>query len=194
MIDPDRPEWPRRYTAAELEAIANSIGERNLHALAVGKVQEAVEAYQWGNLEDARIFPSSTNKGRRKTLKHIIDLCEQEAPSEEIELEMNELDALASQLLGAVDPTDRRKVKSAAEVALRRFPERGPDPKRAQLNFVGDLICIYSCATGKRPGRWVHDGEGGEFRDFVRAALEPFKATQGCEADMKVALKRSKHA
>jgi hypothetical protein len=187
-------EWPRCYTHVEFEAIAKSIGQGNLHVRTVDKLQEAVAAYQWGSLVDDRSFPSSTNKGRRKSLKHIIALCEQKAPSEEIELELNGLDALASQFLGTVDPTDRRRVKSAVEGALKRIPKQGPDPKRARLHFIEDLICIYSRATGKRPGRSVHDGEGGEFRHFVRAALEPFKATQGCEADIKVALNRSKHA
>jgi hypothetical protein len=189
-------EWPRRSTQVELEAIAKSIRQNNLDPVAVERLQEAVEAYQWGGLVDGRIFPSSTNKGRRKSLKHIIALCEQEVTAEEIELEMNGLDAIASQLLGAVDPTDRQKVKSAAEGALKRIPKRGPDPKRARLHFIEDLICIYSRATGKRPVRVVDKvGEYGEFHDFVRAALEPFKATQGCEADIKAALhrKRSKH-
>jgi len=71
-------EWPRRYTDAELEAIARSIGQSNLDTLAIDRLQEAVEAYQWGSLVDDRISPSSTNKGRRKSLKHIIALCEQE--------------------------------------------------------------------------------------------------------------------
>jgi hypothetical protein len=30
--------------------------------------------------------------------------------------------------------------------------------------------------------------EYGELRDFVRAALDPFKAAQGCENDIKFAL------
>jgi hypothetical protein len=189
-------EWPRRYTHAELEVLAKSIGQTNLDELAVDRLQEAVEAYQWGSLVDDRIFSSSTNKGRRKSLKHIIALCEQELTAEEIELEVNGLDAIASQLLGSVDPTDRQKVKSAAERALRRIPKQGPDPKRARLHFVEDLICIYSRVTGKRPVRVVDKvGEYGEFHDFVKAALEPFKATRGCESDIKAALhrKRSKH-
>lgn len=185
-------EWPRRYTRAELEAIAKSIGQSNLHPRTVDKLQEAVQAYQWGSLEDDRVFPFSTNKGRGKSLKNIMTLCEQEAPAEEIEIALNELDVVASQLLGAVDPIDRRSVQSAARAALKKIRTSGPDPKRARRQYIGDLVCIYSRATGKRPGRWVHDIEGGEFRDFVIAALEPFKATQGCEADIKVAL-RSKH-
>ena len=50
-----------------------------------------------GKLEDHRVFPFSTNKGRRKSLKNIITLCEQEAPAEEIEIALNELDGLACQ-------------------------------------------------------------------------------------------------
>ena len=189
-------EWPHRYTDAELEAIARSTDQSNLDSLTVDMLQEAVESYQWGSLVDDHTVPSSTNKGRRKSLKHIIALCEQEVTSEEIELEMNGLDAIASQLLGAVDPTDPQEIKSAAEGALKRIPKQGPDPKRARLHFIENLICIYSRATGKRPVRVVDKvGEYGEFHDFVRAALEPFKATRGCEADIKAALhqKRSKH-
>ena len=52
-------EWPRRYTRAELEAIAKSIGQSNLHPRTVDKLQEAVQAYQWGSLEDDRVFPFS---------------------------------------------------------------------------------------------------------------------------------------
>jgi hypothetical protein len=187
--------WPRRYTPAELEAIAKSIGRSNLPARAVDKLQEAVKAYQWGCSVDYGKWGSpSTNKDRRKSLKNIITLCEQEAPAEEIEIALNELDVVASQLFGAVDSTDPRNVQIAARAALKEIRTSGPDPKRARRQYIGDLVCIYSLATGKRPGRWVHDIEGGEFRDFVRAALEPFKATQGCEGDIKVALKRSKHA
>jgi hypothetical protein len=186
---PNSHEWPRRYTPAELEAIAKSIGQSNLSSVIVDKLQEAVEAYQRGRLVDDRIFPSSTNKGRRKSLQHIIALCEQEASGEDIVIACNELDVIASQLLGAVDPTDRKSVRSAAIAALKDIKTKGPDPKRARLQFIVDLCCIYSRWTGKRPGRSVHDRETGEFRDFVVAALEPFKATQGCEADIKVALR-----
>src|SRR6185369_4338770 len=119
--------WPRGYTHDELEAIAKSIGQSKLDALVVERLQDAAEAYQWGSSVDDRIFSSSTNKGRRKSLEHIIALCEQETPPEEIEIEVNGLDAIASQLLGAVDPTDRQKVKSAAEGALKRIPKQGPD-------------------------------------------------------------------
>ena len=93
--------------------------------------------------------------------------------------------APSTQLTGEVS-------KAPLEPLWKKIRTSGPDPKRARRQYIGDLVCIYSRATGKRPGRWVHDIEGGEFRDFVIAALEPFKATQGCEADIKVAL-RSKH-
>jgi hypothetical protein len=73
-------EWPRRYTSAELEAIAKSIGQSKLKPFALDKLQEAAEAYQWGRLVDDRISPSSTNKGRRKSLKHIIALVSKRRP------------------------------------------------------------------------------------------------------------------
>jgi hypothetical protein len=51
--------------------------------------------------------------------------------------------------------------------------------------------------TGRRPGRRFHKkeyGEYGRFLEFVKAALNPFKAAQGCEADIKAVLKRLKDA
>ena len=69
-------------------------------------------------------------------------LCEQEAPAEEIEIALNELDVVASQLLGAVDPIDRRSVQSAARAALEKDFEladlirSGPDANTLGIWFA----------------------------------------------------------
>jgi hypothetical protein len=185
-------EWPRRYTQAELNAIAKSIGHSTLNAAAFDKLQEAVEGYQWGSLVDDRIFRSSTNKGRRKKLKNVIELCEQGAPASSLERVANELDAVASQLLGPVNRTERIALQRAAEIALTKMKISGPDPKRARLQFVRELASIFNAVTGKVPGRRVHDQEYGPFRDFVRSALTPFDATMGSDADIKSAVRRWK--
>jgi hypothetical protein len=89
----------------------------------------------------------------------------------------------AAETLGSVE---------AAESALAKIPTRGPDPKRARRQFIGDLACIFRRVAGRRPGRSVFDQEQGGFLQFVKAALEPFKATQGCKADIKFVLARMK--
>jgi hypothetical protein len=200
-------ELPRRYTPNELAAIAASIAPHKIDARNIERLQKAVEAFQWASsVEDKdflKHFPSSTNKGRRGQLKLIIELCERGAPESEIEIALSGdldrrdkivlgLDGRASELLGPVGKIDRLKLKAAAELALARIPRRGPDPKRARRQFIGDLAKIFLRITGKHPGRRVHDEEGGLFLAFAKAALRPFGAEQGCEADIKAALARLK--
>jgi hypothetical protein len=91
-------EWPRCYTSTELKEIAKSIGRKRLRSLAVGKLQEAVQAYQWGRSIDYGKWGSpSTNKGRRTQLEYIIKLCERGVSIVEIDKAVDELDAPASQ-------------------------------------------------------------------------------------------------
>jgi hypothetical protein len=52
------------------------------------------------------------------------------------------------------------------------------------------LADIYEFVTGLPATRCVHDQEEGPFREFVIAALTPFKANQGCEADIKIVLRQ----
>jgi hypothetical protein len=185
-------ELPRRYTPDELEAIAKAAGVEKCGPVALEKLQRAAEAYQWGTTADEAmgkekgkaILASSTNKGRRQQLEHIIKLCKQ------IEIALNELDGPTSHLLGPVDNTER--LQFAAVAALKKIPSRGPNPRRARRQFISELACIFCRLTGKAPGRSVHDGEGGLFFEFVQAALEPFKATTGCEADIKAVLHQRK--
>jgi hypothetical protein len=192
-------EYPHIYTPAELEAIARSVGRDKLTPLAGGKLQEAVVAYQWASLterwdslvEEEGVTPRSTNKRRREQLQNIIRLCE-EGVSDEVGFALNELDGPTSQSLGPLEQSNLQDVKSAAERALRTIKVRGPDRKRARRQFIRRLCCTFALATGKRPGRRVHAQEYGPLRDFVRAALEPFNATMGCEADIKAALRSLK--
>jgi hypothetical protein len=197
-------EWPRRYTRDQFHAIAQSIGLEELEPNAREELQEAVESYQWASLADEEacnwassedesssgIAPRSTNKRRREQLKHIAELCKQEGPDEKIETALNELDGLTSQLLGRVDSSDRLRLQRAAEAALMKIPSRGPNQRRARRQFIAKLAPIFSYLTGDSPTRRVHDQEYGPFRDFVKAALKPFKAEQGCEADIKAVLRR----
>jgi hypothetical protein len=197
---PDSPshggsEWPRRYTPSEIDLIARSLGLRQLDPRNFERLQRAVEAYQWGRLEDDKIFPSSTKKGRRERLKQIVKLCERQTPPvKRTEVLYRALDFVASQLLGPVNPRDHLTLKSAAERALMQIPTSGPDPSRARRQFVRHLACIFLRVTRKRPGRSVFPDsrEGGHFDAFVKATLEPFKASQGCEKDIKIVLAAAK--
>ena len=189
-------EWPRRYKPDELNAIAASIAPHKIDTRNIERLQKAVEAFQWASDEDdkrfRKQFPESTNKGRRRQFERIIELCERRAPKSKIEIVLNRLDRRASELLGPVGTNDHLKLKEAVELALAKIPRRGPDPKRARRQFIGDLAKIFLRITGKHPGRRVHDEEGGLFLAFAKAALRPFGAEQGCEADIKAALARLK--
>jgi hypothetical protein len=207
-----RHRWPRRYTNLELEAIAKSIGLQELgpHAECL---QKAAEAYQWGMKDVCKkrakkradfaaepVFRLSTNKGRRKLLKFIIRLCSRSTPPYKlIALSLSVLDAPTSQLLGPVDVSDPLALKEAAERALPEIPASGPNAERARDQFVGWLACIYLRIKKRSPTRRVklllhvkpvrHE-EYGEFLDFVRAALTPFKVTKGREAVIKRVLEK----
>jgi hypothetical protein len=204
MPDTDRSQFPAPYTPAELETIAKAAGVEKCGPVALEKLQRAAEAFQWGRSadhwsglvdeKDESLSFSATNKGRRAQINDILKLCAQGASTEEIETALNKLDAIGSQLLGPVAADDPRRLQKAARRALTKIPRSGPDPKRARRQFIDDLKRIFAYATGRRPGRRVHDGEEGPFTAFVKAALEPFKATQGCEADIKAVLHQSKRA
>lgn len=209
-------EWPRLYTSAELEALAKSLGCKELGRVTVYKLQKAVEAFQWACFFDDGYFPSNTKLSRRQRLMNIISLCQQEAPAEEIEVVLNELDGHTSQLLGPVNSTDLQAVHNAAEVALKKIPSSGPDRKRAARQFIEELARIYHRVTGEFPGRRVHirdyapehvtdndlpDQEYGPFRDLVKAALMPFepedkkaprRKRRRYNADIRAALSRLK--
>jgi hypothetical protein len=185
-----------RYTTTELEAIAKSIDRQTL-APHIECLQKAAEAYHWGRSAEDRTFPLSTNRGRRKLLELIIRFCQRKTPPRNlIELSLKALDGWSSQLLGDVDVTDPLKLKGAAERALDRITVYGPNPKRARDQLVGWLACIYLRLTKENPARRVRpllNEEYGPFLKFVKAALEPFKADQGCEAVIKRVLEKHKN-
>ena len=189
-------ELPRRYTPDELDAITASLRPHTVDTRNIERLQQAAERYQWARLSDEKNvlkhFPSSTNRGRRSQFKLIIELCERGASESEIEIALNGLDGWASQLLGTAGTNDRSKLKEAAELALTKISARGPNPKRGRRQFIGDLAKIFLQITRKRPGRSVHDQEGGLFLAFVKTALRPFGAEQGCEADIKAKLAQMK--
>ena len=133
-----------------------------------------------------------SNKEIRRQLEFIAKLCEKGTSVEEIEAALSEIDGLTLQKLGPIRADGPRQLQRAANRVLRAIPRSGPDPKRARRQFIGDLIRSFDCArgTGGQSGRRVDKAgqEYGPLREFVRAALEPFHAWQGCEADIKVAL------
>jgi hypothetical protein len=187
-------ESPRRYTPAELEAIAKAAGVRKCGPVALEKLQQAVEAYQWADEADSGGLFFRSNKERHNQLKRILKLQAENTPAETIDEELEEIDAVTSQLLGQIRAGDPKARRRAARRALKALSRHGPNPKRARLQFVTELISIFEYAIRRRAGRNVHASgqEQGEFHAFVVEALRPFKAAMGCEADIKLALTRHK--
>jgi hypothetical protein len=183
------------YMPGELAAIEASIAPYKIDSGTKQLLQDALARYQVEYLKDDPFmrenFPALTNKGRRRQLELIIKLCEEGAPSSEIEQALSTLDKDTRQLLLPV-ADDREKLKVRAEVALAAIGKRGPTPKRAHLPFIRDLAKIFIQITGRIPGRSVHDQEQGDFLRFVKAALEPFGASQGCERGIKIVLAEMK--
>src|SRR5262245_24783429 len=105
IFERGQPSFPRPYTAAELEAIAKSIGCDGLRPLAIGRLQEAVIAYQWAKAADEDIWHQhggrhrSANKRRRQELQNIVRLCEKNALNE-VAIALNELDGPTSRSIG----------------------------------------------------------------------------------------------
>jgi hypothetical protein len=187
--------WPRRYAIAELETIANAAGVEKCGPIAREKLQRAAEAYQWATTVDPGGPFFRSNKERRDQVKRIFKLRAQNAPAEKIDEELEAVDAVTSQLLAPVLSRDPKTYRRAARRVLKMLSRRGPNPSRARLQFVAELIYIFEYATRRRAGRSVdvYDGkERGELRAFVRAALMSFEAEEGCEDDIRCALTRHK--
>jgi hypothetical protein len=186
-------EWPRRYTLDELEAIAKPLSKK-IGCVSLERLQRAVEGYQWAGVAEEQIFDCTTRKGQRKQLNRIIELLCKQAPDEEIQIELDSLAAPMSQRLRVASLAKRKQLARAVRRLRDDLPDSGPDPKRARLQFIGDLWSVFYCATGKRPGRVVHVDVGGDFVKFVEAALRPFDETlimsKGWQEDIKQAIKR----
>jgi hypothetical protein len=185
--------WPRRYTIAELETIANAARIEKCGLIAKEKLQRSVEAYQWASAADSGGPFFRSSKQRCIQFKRILQLRARNASAEQIDEELETVDAVTSQLL-PIPAGDPKTYKRAAGRALKMLSRRGPNPRRARLQFVTELICIFEYATRRRAGRSVHfcGQERGQFRAFVIAALKPFNVAKGCEADIRLALTRHK--
>jgi hypothetical protein len=177
--------WPRCYTRTELKTIAAAAGP-----IALQKIQRAVEAYQWASLTEPSGPFFRSNKERREQLNNIVKLIDAKAPASKIESALKELDGTTWKLLDPVDAGNPRRLRTVISIAIKKIPRSGRHRERARLQYIGDLARIYSYATGRRPTRIVHDRETGPFREFVIAALTPFNAAQGCEADIKKVLRQ----
>ena len=190
-------EWPFRYTPAEREAIARAARIEN-DPFFLAKVQDAAIAYQWMSPVDAGGVFFVSNKRRRNQLEEIKQLCGQ-APTEQIQERLCELDIDTYRLLGRVSADEPRLLARAANRAIKAIPHSGADPARARYQFIEDLAHIYLDATGRSFGRTVHDGEQGRFTAFVRATLTPFirpmsNPVMGCEADIRLVVEKLKTA
>jgi hypothetical protein len=183
--------WPRRYTSAEIDVITAALGT-SIDSDTHEKLQQEVEGYQWASLADeGSVFLCSTNKGVRYQLNCVLNLLLENATDETINIALNELDGLTRQRLGRVGTSDRRRLARAVRRVIKSIPDSAPDRKRGRRQYIAGLACIFQSMTNVRPSRYW-DGkeeagkeEKGRFTAVVKAALTPFKATQGCAADIK---------
>lgn len=184
-------EWPRCYTASELDRLAAALGRKELKFISQERLQRAVKEYQWSKWADAGL----SRKRQRQQLEDIIKLCKPNALGEELQNALDKLDGPTSHRLGAVGIHDRRELARKARKLAQEIPKSGPDPKRGRLQFVCDLEGISYRITGNSGTRRVHldpHKEYGQFRDFVIAALSPFGDAIGCEVEIKEAISRCK--
>ena len=181
---------------SELAKVEESIAPYKFDSGAKQLFLRAVVIYEIEYFNDDPLMRENiaelTNNGRRKLLELIIKLCDEGAPSSEIENACNRLSRWDHRIFGSINKTDPEKLKGCRESLLAEVPKRGPTARQARRYFIRNLYEIFVRTTGRLPGRSVHDGEKGDFLLFVKAALEPFKATQGCEADIKAVLREIK--
>jgi hypothetical protein len=188
------------YLPDELAEIEDSIAPNKIDSRVKQLLQEALARYQVEYLKDDPFmrdnFPALTNKGRRRQLELIIKLCEEVAPSSEVEKALGKLGKDNRQLLWPAARIDHEKLKVCTELAIAKTGKRGPTPKQSRLPFIRDLARLFIQITDRIPGRSVPLAypEQGCFLRFVKAALEPFNASQGCEADIKIVLAEVKRA
>jgi hypothetical protein len=168
--------WPRRYTPTEIDLITKSLGLPQLNPCNIERLQRAAEAYQWASLsdqfggwvdedkKDGSVYFSATNEGRHAQITRILKLCAQGASADDIQNELNKLDARGSKLIGRVCADDprhlqraARRVLGAARRALRKIPRSKSDPQRARRQFIGNLALLYTRVTGRRASRRVRE-------------------------------------
>jgi hypothetical protein len=182
-------EWPFRYTPAEREGIASAARIKN-DPFFLAKVQDAAIAYQWMSPVDAGGVFFVSNKRRRNQLEEILRFCCEQAPTEQIQEKLCELDIDTYHLLGRVSADEPRRLARAAKHAVEAIPHSGADPGRARYQFIKDLARISRDATGRSLGR-------SRLTAFVKAALTPFirpmsNPVMGCEDDVKHVLQKLK--
>jgi hypothetical protein len=190
-------EWPRPYTAVELEAPAKALGLKTFTATIIEQLQTEVEGFQYAMWADALI----SYKRQRDILNRIIELFVCHAPDEAIWSALDELDGPTSQRLGptpTVGPwplgTIHRKALARKIRAVREKLQRcGPNPKRARRQFIDGLLPIYRQVRSGYPGRRIKAPSEpyGPLYDFVTAAIDPFdtcRATMGCDDDIRAVL------
>ena len=147
--------WPRRYTIDELKAIADAARVKKCGPIAKEKLQRAVVAYQWATTVDPGGPFFRSNKERRDQVKRIFKLRAQNAPTEKIDEELEAADAVTSRLLLPILFGHPKTYKRAARRVLEMLSRPGPNPSRARLQFVAELICIFEYVTRRRAGRSV---------------------------------------
>jgi hypothetical protein len=196
-------KWPRGYSRAELKILKphfKAVGVEFSPAI-VEQLQTAVHGLQWAMSADPGGIFFRSKEEKRYRLNRILKLHAAQRPPEKIELALRGLDGPTSQRLGRVRAGHPR-LPTAIRRVLRKIPTRGLDRKRARRQFFGDL---YDIVKGRRLGRRVrqqeYGGLGHKFQkdygpllDLMKAAVEPFNGTKGCEADIKAVLSQRKRA
>ena len=196
-------EWPRHYTAAELEALAKALGLKTFTASIIEQLQMEVDRFQWATRADAQI----SYKRQRDILNRIIELFVCHAPDDAIWSALDELDGPTSQRLGPIptagpwplDTIDRKALARKTRAVREKLQPCGPNPERARRQFIRGLLPIYRRARRGYPGRRIKAPSKpyGPLYDFVTAAIypfDPFKATMGCDDDIGAVLRRRKNA
>jgi hypothetical protein len=194
-------DWPRPYTAVDLGALANALGLKTFTATIIEQLQTEFAGFQYAMWADASI----SYKLQRDNLNRIIELFVCHAPDEAIWSALYELDGPTSQRLGptpTVGPwplgTINRKALARKIRAVRKKLQRcGPNPEMARRQFIRRLLPIFRQARKESPGRRIKAPSTpyGPLYDFVMAAIspyDPFKATMGCDDDIRAVLYRRK--
>jgi hypothetical protein len=196
-------EWPRRRTPAELETLKplfKAVGVEKFDTAVVRKLQKADQDFQWAMSADPGGIFFRSDKETRYKLRRILKLHAAQRPPKKIELALRGLDGPTLQRLGRVRAGHPR-LPAAIRRVLKTIPSSA---KRARRQFVDDLYDIVPKLKRQRLGRGVHKqqyGRGltfqedyGPLLDLAKAAIEPFGATRGCEADIKAMLHQRKKA
>ena len=161
------------YSEAELKELAKFLGEPELSDELANKLRRVALSYHFMAGSDQS---RATKSQRRAAFKRV----------EGAALELKEaLDAVSSMIVDQVPKLPisdchvlQRLAKEAGEAAAH-VPPTGPNPEKARAVLVRQLAKIFKDVTGREPGRSAtykdgyYAGEGGDFYNFVVAALRP---------------------